>query len=720
MLATAAFGGLLVATAELVPAVMDKTEVLEPSAPYNVRVGVGEAKFLSFNCMGGPADVVITLSTYAEKADPLLFLSLNPVEPPTFQKHDSSNFGQWREDAAGDHYVIAKGVSPEGGILGLVNVRPFAREELRGILSIQCNYIIAFDALFWDHLRSKEVCPIGENLQAGDVFDPTRFCSGHGECVDHGVCECDGDHTGAACEHKQDDIVTAAEGRYRFSLDTGHYQYFRVRVPNEFPGGYLEVQTWGERPLVVLIKGDSLPTKSNFELSNFDDWVSQRNISVLKYKVPAVASFYSNPDSRRLHEELSFNLSTEAKRRHLQGAADCPDVGFRTHVPGCRTEMLRSCETDCEVCTSCVKGRDGPTCSSACLACTSSECKRSFTLCAGDLSCAGREAMYCKSDCGGCMACLDSNDRKCGTEQKQKCKCCLDCLPMASKCGRLDELQETHYIFVGVFNHRRYNNDMKTVHALADVVLKLDPKFEETDIPSSWLAELYDPFHDLTHFKSRDSQIYPEGDQYIYELDPVRGKEVREQVRVYHDRMTLLHIPNEHLHDRLMMSFVGTNITHVLVSTRAAPKTFFDFNAAPPVQPGRKVQITAGGEPALWCAIFGGSDGWAEVRAAKYEDPNAGAPSFLMSFLLFVVILLCVAAACLTGGGDSLKDLVDDESVPLSHKLWCFVTRQSIRHESQAELMREQSMSNFVSSDVVDQSVEDQFLMRGGMGDDGI
>jgi len=318
------------------------------------------------------------------------------------------------------------------------------------------------------------------------------------------------------------------------------------------------------------------------------------------------------------------------------------------------------------------------------------------------------------------MACLDSNDRECGTSQRQNCRCCLDCLPMASKCGTLDpgsHKEQTHYIFVGIYNHRRYFNDVQTVQALSDVVLKLDPQYAQRELPSSWLADLYDPFHDLSHFKRDENQVYPEGDQYIYELDPVRGKEVKEQVRVYRDRMTLLHIPNEEFADHLMLSFVGSNITHVLTSTRASPKTLFDFNGQPDIQPGRKVEFVTGRQPALWCAIFGGADGWAEVRAAKMEEPAGSFPIF--ATVVVAVLVLIIGASCCSKE-DLLEAFRAEGEVPFQERLWCFVTRQSVRHESQAELMREQSMSGFVSSDVVDQTVEDQFLRRGGMGDDGI
>lgn len=507
---------------------------------------------------------------------------------------------------------------------------------------------------------------------------------------------------GAACEHKKDDIVTAAEGRYRFSLDAGHYQYFRVRVPNDFPGGFLEVQMWGERPLVVLIRGDALPTKTNYELSNFDDWVSGRNTSVLRYQVPALAGGYSG-------------LISEP--RLATAPLQCPVKGFKE---GCRTPHLEHCEDSCQICAKCVKGRDAD-CLEACQACTSDTCKDEFALCT-ETTCQDEQTQFCKNDCVGCLKCLDSNDREC-----QHCGCCLSCLPLAAKCGMLDKRseEETHYIFVGVHNHKTYNNDVQVVHALADVVLKLDPKFAQREMPSSWIADLYDPFHDissLTSPQTTDSQFYPEGEQFMYELSLTENELLRKQVRVYRDRMTLLHIPNEDASDRLMLSFTGTNVTHVLVSTHAAPKTLFDFNGAPVVTPGQEIEIETSDKSALWCAIFGGSDGWANVRAAKHKGPaEGGHPNFALICTL-VLLMAFLGFGFFCGGLDAMgKTLGFDPSIPLSHQLWCFVTRQEVSHESTVGLTREDTtMSGFVSSDVIDRSIEDQFLLRGGLGDDGI
>lgn len=575
-----------IAGAEAVPAAVEQNVVLAPNSPYHIRVPIGEAKFVSFSCMGGVADVIVSLSTFAEHADPLLFLSLNPDELPSFKKHDSSNFAQWQEDAQGDHYVVAKDVSPEGGIVGLVNVRPFAKEELDGVLNLQCTYIIAFDALFWRHLRLENVCPVGSRGQGGtNLADTKPFCSGNGACVEHGVCECDGRHAGAACEHDKVEATTA-EGRYRFTLKSGNYQYLRVRVPEDFAGGFLETQIWGDRPLVTLVRGEALPTKSNFELSNFEDWVSARNESVIRYVVPA------------------------------------------------------------------------------------------------------------------------ANE-----------------LVMPGKPRRLGQVMQERYVFVGVYNHRRYFDDVSDAHVIADVTLKVDPDFAQNVLPATWLSDLYNPFVDISslelpHKGVAQGDVYPEGDQFIYNMRPVDDEGIEQQVKVYRDRMTLLHIPNEDLADRLHLSFTGANVSHVLVSTKAAPKTLFDFNSAPGVASGRAVEINAEGEPALWCAVFGTTDGWANVVAARRSAAGRGMPlaSACVALILATILFLNCGVSKKLGLGQRLGF---DDSISLSERLWCWVTRQA-PHESTVGLTREDTMTGFVGSDVVDQSIEDQYLHRGGMGDDGI
>lgn len=204
--------------------------VLSPGQDYHVRVGIGQAALVKFSCLGGPADIVVTLRSLAERSDPLLFLSVDPDFPPSFGGHDSSTFTHWLEDSVGNHYATAKGLGPEGGILRLLNMRKFASEELNAVLTLHCSYLIAFDLLFWEHLRSRSICPLGQSLVAGRQMDRPQdvleFCSGFGSCDKHGECQCDSKHAGPACEHDKIDILH--NDGFRFQVSPGHYQYFRA------------------------------------------------------------------------------------------------------------------------------------------------------------------------------------------------------------------------------------------------------------------------------------------------------------------------------------------------------------------------------------------------------------------------------------------------------------------------------------------------------------
>jgi len=774
--------------AQQVQKVLNMNVVLAPRDPFQVRVGIGQAQFLPFSCEGGPADVVISLSTYSERADPLLFLSLNPKEPPSFQQHDASSFGQWREDAAGDHYVVAKAVGPRGGMLGLVNMRHFAGEEIDGILSIHCTYIVAFDTLFWDHLRSSAVCPVGDHMQAGHLVQATTFCSGHGRCGKNAVCVCDGDWTGSACQHSKSDLVVAAEGRYRFKVATGHYQYFRVRVPPRFPGGYLEVKSQSSLPLVVLVRSDDLPTKSNFELSNFDDWVNSRNSSVLKFKVMSAYTIEGSynflgpgrggPRSsgisglttpsptpavgRRTFEidEMSkvtswsdlfgsskavpFSGNQEAHRwaRRLDATSDvafttpgvkCPKNTPSTSAPECRTPSFTQCQDSCMRCVGCVKGgQDDRGCTDACNACVSPGCINTLALCAGNTSCQGDDAMHCEEGCGKCMACFDSNDRGCGG-----CRCCIGCLPLAAKCSLMEQqpAEYNRFVFVGIYKHRRFWFDRGTVNATATISLTADPNFEREELPSSWVADLYDPFHDIRSLEITQQKVYPDGEQFIYQLRLPPSEELRLEVRLYHDRMTLLHLQNIVSGNDMVLEFRnGPNITHVLQSSRAAPKTFFDFDIVP-TQVSRRVKITASSSPSIWCAIFGAADGYVQITAKSLQEktfspvslpfaPPTGGKSKLnvgwAMVCVLAVLMGIVTLSFMVGGVQRVaENLGLDTTIPLSERFASLVRTQN-PHESTASLTRSGSLQGYIGSDVIDRSVEDQYLHRGGIGDDGI
>lgn len=562
-----------------VPYDMEKV-VLAPSEPLHVRAEIGEAKFMRFSCMGGPADVIITFSSYeSRESEPLLFLSMRPDELPTFNSSGTSNFEQWLQDRQGDHYVTARGVPPEGGVVGLVNVMPYARETLDGIISVQCSYIIAFDALFWSHLETQHVCPVGFNEEApasaSSIVDPSSFCSGRGACVEHARCLCNPGFEGPACEHASTEVVTAAEGHYRKHLKKGRYQYLNVTVPSDFPGGYLEVSTWSETPLVVLVSSGVLPSKAMYDMSNFGDWISGLKMSRLRFAVDGT-------------------LTTHKSAR--------------------------------------------------------------------------------------------------------------------AKAGRGQQL------YVGIYNHKRYYNDTQEVQVVIDVNLKVDPDYEETAMPSSWMEELYDPYIAISDIDKTQAGLYPDGSKYIYHIQGGNtrpGHAAVGEVAIYQNRLTLIHVDNGDGADTVRLLFTGTNVSRALVSTLAVPKTLFDFNAASFSDDEGYFNIMTKHEPAVWVAVWGKSTGIASVvlwRTAPPASSNLGVT-------VFVSIILCCVVCVGCAKREQLEELGLGAVGSLGERLWCWVKKQT-RYEASDHLMT--TKDGFAGPDTVDQEVEDQYLHRGGIGDDGI
>ncbi|MDA8583330.1 hypothetical protein N9L68_03830 [bacterium] len=171
----AAAAGLLLsagtpAAADVVPGLLVPGVTIAPDSPYHVSVRMGQAKFFRFSCFAGPADAVISLSTYSLHSDPLVLVSLDPDDAPTFKRHDASSFALWREGAGDGHHVIARAMGPRGGIVGIFNTRHFATEDLDGVLSIRCKAILAFDFLFWDHLRDSEVLGLEQRRNHEESF----------------------------------------------------------------------------------------------------------------------------------------------------------------------------------------------------------------------------------------------------------------------------------------------------------------------------------------------------------------------------------------------------------------------------------------------------------------------------------------------------------------------------------------------------------------------
>lgn len=727
-------------------------QVLSPKRDLQVTVGVGEAKFLRFNCLS-PADVVVTLNSYSRGADPLLFISVDPNSMPSFGGHESSTFSHWLEDKAGVHYATAKGLGPNGGILGLMNVRNFAAEELKAVLSLRCSYVVAFDLFFWDHLRSSAVCP---SLPASGLAE----CSGHGKCSRSGECQCDSHHAGPACEHSKMEVLH--NSRYEFQLAPGHYQYFRVHIPPKFPGGYLKVEVHASDPVVVLVRYDDLPTKAVYDLSNFDDWIERRDSSTLRFKVeanqelssghilgpppfdgpeslgmagvaPAIsdgmpsslrptANMDPNGQAQSLKDGISGSLVGEMPGsmnmgeppRKLQAANasrqlqddQCPRLGPDLRHPACSKLTFLDCEAKCKRCLNCVgsgqvASGQKDACSGECQECILPKCTRALAACAGDKSCSGPEAQRCELGCGSCLSCLDSPDGRCGL-----CKCCSGCLPLAAKCMQ-DGASETRYVFVGILHHKRYTSLTGMVTASAEVSLVEDEEFLLSPPAQTWTAKTYNQFQDLRNVEITNAADYPHGEQFVYTMEIREEATAELQARTFEDRMTLVHLRNVHKLHYMQMSFVeGPTITHVLVSSRAAPKTLFDFDQVFTEANGQ-VQVHAHDRQDMWCAIFGGQDGTVRITVKAAAGPGSNGSFGAGMLLLFVSLALC----CYCGGGlRSAQEMASD---------WLKLARGNTSHESVAALTVD-PLQGYSGSDVIDRNVEDQYLHRGGLGDEGL
>jgi len=435
-------------------------------------------------------------------------------------------------------------------------------------------------------------------------------------------------------------------------------------------------------------------------------------------------------DLFRLAEAASLwddDLPGGAPARELQIGAppgECASIAPTLTSPACASQAFGDCQSSCKRCMICVKGGEGGAddhgCRDACDACVSPGCINTLAQCAADASCKDTDAQQCESCCGNCMACFDSNDKECN-----KCGGCLDCLPLAAKCsmGQPQPAEYNRFAFVGVYNHRRhpYTPNKKVIYAAADISLTADPDFQP--VPNDWIAYLFDPFHDMRSLEVSFSQVYPDGQQFIFQVDLKDDKAMSMQVQMYSRRLTLLHINS--LPDqvsRVRLHFTpgsGPNVTHILSSSKGAPKTFFDFDQQHMHSSGR-VDIPLRGEPSMWCALFGAQDGYLQVSIQAMEaDQQAPAIGFA---LVCVFTLLCalLVLGVIYGGAQKIGEFLGmDPNIPIMERLGCLV-RNVNPHESTVALTRTGSLTGYIGSDIIDRSVEDQYLHRGGSGDDGI
>lgn len=277
-------------------------------------------------------------------------------------------------------------------------------------------------------------------------------------------------------------------------------------------------------------------------------------------------------------------------------------------------------------------------------------------------------------------------------------------------------------MFVGIYHHRRLSASLGPAKAQVDVALKADEFFVRNgeSVSKSWTSLLYDTFHDLRHAEFANSGNYPSGEQFMYDLEIKQEETIHEEVRLYRDRLTLLHLQNVHQLRHLSLSFnSGPQITHVLATSGAAPKTLFDFYDEP-VQglddAGQNtVVIAANDGESMWCAIFSKVDGYTQITSKAYGSPK-GDSGGNYGFAVMLVFGLVCGFLMLNGGFTSRHS--DERGPSLLERLGSMV-RSRAGHESTTSLTRGH-LQGYSGSDVIDRSVEDQYLHRGGLGDEGL
>jgi hypothetical protein len=307
-------------------------------------------------------------------------------------------------------------------------------------------------------------------------------------------------------------------------------------------------------------------------------------------------------------------------------------------------------------------------------------------------------------------------------------------------------------VYVGIYNHRADYHQGKLgmsgeVSAKIDIMLQADAKFAEAQNPASWVADLYDPFHDLSRLDSSEKQSYPDGEQFLYEIHMQSGRmQPPLEVNLFRDRLTLLHLRGVPGGEAVSLEFQGASvsITHVLSASLLAPKTLFDFDQIhlPDVDTHVRIQAASSNNAqSLWFAIFAGANGYATVRvqlvdfdtgivadtsnapisevvAPVDDEDNGPVGSFIMAILLGV----CVVVMMKSRGCRKLCERISWENFTESRfvqRVQAVIrSRSGQSHSSTAGLTGSDSMAGYAGSDVIDREVEEQYLHRGGHGGD--
>eukprot|EP00927_Polykrikos_kofoidii_P055186 TRINITY_DN49475_c0_g1_i1.p1 TRINITY_DN49475_c0_g1~~TRINITY_DN49475_c0_g1_i1.p1 ORF type:complete len:725 (-),score=92.78 TRINITY_DN49475_c0_g1_i1:93-2267(-) len=675
---------------------------LTPTQNQIVRAASGKAVLIKAKCPAGPADMMVTFSTFLD-INPLLVISLDVLgETINYNNILATSMAHWKGDARGNHYTIAKGVPPEGAIVGLANPGVFGQgDEVEGELSIKCSSVMAFDPLFFHHVMTEGLCPVGYESSVPTSTQQIRAaCSRQGICLPTGDCKCNLGFVGAACEHSTSDMVGSGTQEFELSIPSGEWRYFRVTVPPGYAKGMLRVGSFSDYPLVVLVKEGEIPTTSSFDLSNFGDWLSQRTVTMVSYPLAG--------GEKKTLVSNSFGMDENGKCRSDLGLSD-------TQRQNCATANYHECQAYCVACMTCSSEDVGEDCNTACTQCKSFTCNVQLAACAGSVVCSGSMATTCQSECGVCASCVGSLDPNC-----KKCDCCSSCVPVSLRCMQEKNAPTTREVFVGIYNHPGFYNEVPVITGQAQLAVTQSGFVFEGDGFNSWVSELYNPFHDLSQFASTGEMLYPDEKKFFYELD-LNSYEETTMVNIFKDRLTLVLIRVPYRMSVSLRFFSESEVTHVISSTLRSPKTLFDFNQVEMLR-GQEV-ITSVDSGSLWIGFFGSANGDVMLSAVGnglHVSTQRTIPvAYVFAFMCFVLFGFCWVKAI--NGGSFRVEEVAAELRMLPGRLRGLI-HGTRRHESMTSLTQTRDSSgrkyrHQVMEEDADAIAEEQYVLRGGRGD---
>eukprot|EP00392_Amoebophrya_sp_AT5.2_P003241 g3246.t1 len=320
-------------------------------------------------------------------------------------------------------------------------------------LKIKCAYVLAYDFLFWNQLRTagagdEELMCLGSSMAlappagsgtemvgaADDAYASTSSsqlqCSGHGVCESGSVCRCDPTHTGEACEHEKHDLLLAA-GRYRFELWPGAYRYFRIKIPGVFRGGYLKLHLKSRHAVAALFSLEKFPTKAEFQESNFVEWLLHKKDQELRFPIPR----------KQVMEE---EMAREGRGTQKFDQGGVGDVFYGAPGPSSSNSRTKFKSATASTTTAASAGKS-----------IVDQCPSQLDFTGSNEVCGPSESLkFCEDQCMQCVMCSEEmqvagastvpgasssssgSTANCTQSASSSCSACLECVPTLQKCGK--------------------------------------------------------------------------------------------------------------------------------------------------------------------------------------------------------------------------------------------------------------------------------------------